>query len=390
MEDQENRGLNEAAFECLDEAMFLSSLITDKERQQGRVKDWDNVYPTSREETERMEQLLQEAETVVDDPRDSDYAERYDALSEVVEWSKSRHRSWHWQLIAGALLGAGIFYYFKNSQQEDIERAKAEAAMVEKWDSTEVGLNIKEVSAKYYESHYDDRMKSAKDFKKFELSQQQFYLENCLKIAKSYQSQADTASTPERKQSYLEQKEKSEKNAEKYKAMYDSVSAMSFAEVKAYAKTKMNQNVEREQGSGRRLRNFMIYLLILIPLYIISGYPRGYTLTRHRRMSGCLTSFRKVGFAIASFFFGTGLLMNLLPDDVVKYRYSDGHTETHTEANAGNFIILFLKFGLIIIGAFIFCFVSAFIMTIETAFGLVRNFDWKGRPQPSSGSKQEK
>jgi len=389
MDNQENQ-VNEAAFECLDEAMFLSSLISDKERKQGRVKDWDNVYPTTREETERMEQLLQEAESVVENPRDPDYADRYEALSDVVEWSKSRHRSWHWQLIAGALLGAGIFYYFKNNQQDDIERAKANAAMVEKWDSTEVGLDIKQMSGEYYHSHYEDRLASARNYKMYELSLYKGYAESSQKNVKEAQAKADTASTQERKEAYLKQKEQSEKAMARWQAKYDSIAAMNFAQIKAYARDNLNRRVESEQGFGNGLRNFMIYLLILIPLYIISGYPRGYTMTRHRRMSGCLTSFRKIGFAIASFFFGTGLMMNLLPDDVVRYHYSDGHTETRTEANSGNFIILFLKFGLIIIGAFIFCFVSAFIMTIETFFGLMRNFDWKGKPQPSSGSKIEK
>jgi len=389
MENRENLQ-NEAAFECLDEAMFLSSLISDKERKQGRVNDWDNVYPTTREETERMEQLLDEAESVVDDPRDSDYAERYDALREVVEWSKKRHRSWQWQLIAGALLGAAIFYYFKNDQQDSINRAKANAAAVEKWDSTEVGLDIQQVSGDYYQSHYDDRINSAKNFKMYEMSVAKSYADNSRKSAAESQAKADTASTQEKKEVYLKNKENSERSVAKYQALYDSISAMNFSEIKSYAQNKLTEKVDREQGFGNRLRNFMIYLLILIPLYIISGYPRGYTITRHRRMSGCLTSFRKIGFSIATFFFGTGLMMNLLPDDVVKYRYSDGHSETHTESNAGNFIVLFLKFGLMIIGAFIFCFVSAFIMTIETIFGLIRNFDWKGKPQPSSGSKIER
>ena len=118
--------------------------------------------------------------------------------------------------------------------------------------------------------------------------------------------------------------------------------------------------------------------MILIPLYIITGYPHGYSITKHRRRSGCMNIFRKVGFGIASFCFGAGLAMSLLPDDIVKTTYSDGHTETHTEGNAANLIILAMKFGLMIVGAFIFCFVASVIMTIETFYGLLENFNWKG------------
>jgi hypothetical protein len=31
-----------------------------------------------------------------------------------------------------------------------------------------------------------------------------------------------------------------------------------------------------------------------------------------------------------------------------------------------------------IVGAFIFCFVASVIMTIETFYGLLENFNWKG------------
>ena len=92
--NDEERMLNEDALDLLDEAMFTSSLISDKERKKGKVDDWDNVFPTTREDTERMEQLLDKAEEVVEDPTEQAYAERLNDLREVVDWSKKRHRSW--------------------------------------------------------------------------------------------------------------------------------------------------------------------------------------------------------------------------------------------------------------------------------------------------------
>lgn len=44
---------------------------------------WDNVYPTTREETDRMEQLLDEAERVADAPNEDDYSQRLHDLREV-------------------------------------------------------------------------------------------------------------------------------------------------------------------------------------------------------------------------------------------------------------------------------------------------------------------
>jgi hypothetical protein len=70
--------------------------------------------------------------------------------------------------------------------------------------------------------------------------------------------------------------------------------------------------------------------------------------------------------------------MSLLPDYKVKTTYSDGSTSTHTESDPGNIIIIVLKIGLMIVGAFIFCFVSSVIMTVETAYGIFENFNWSG------------
>ena len=186
---------------------------------------------------------------------------------------------------------------------------------------------------------------------------------------------ADTASTEERKENYLKMKANYEKTFAENKVLLDSVAGLNYEQLKDYALSEVNRWATREEEHGKTLHNFMIYLFILIPLYIISGYPRGYTLTRHRRMSGCLNKFASIGFAIASFFFGTGLAMSLLPDRVVKYQYAY-HTETRKETDTGNIVIIGLKFLLMIIGAFIFAFVASFIMTIETVLGLKRNFDW--------------
>jgi hypothetical protein len=151
---------------------------------------------------------------------------------------------------------------------------------------------------------------------------------------------------------------------------------MQFDEIKAMAIQDFTKRVEWKQDDANSNRNYMIYLFVLIPLYIIASYPRGYTITRHRTRQGCITAFKKVGFGVASFCFGAGIAMALLPDYVVKTTYSSGRTETSTESNPLNIAVLAMKFGLMIVGAIIFIFVSALIMTLETIFGLYSNFDW--------------
>ena len=71
----------------------------------------------------------------------------------------------------------------------------------------------------------------------------------------------------------------------------------------------------------------------------------------------------------------------------VEYHYTSGRVETRNEGNPANIAILGIKFGLMIAGVLIFCFVSVLIMTIETISGLKRNFNWaamlnKGKKAP--------
>ena len=386
----EEKMLNEDALNYLDEAMFTSSLISDKERKNGRVEDIDDIYPRTRKEALHMDDMLNRAEQVVEDRSNEDYAERYSMLREIVDWSLKRHSTWMWSLIAGALLGAGIFYYFKKDQEDDILRAKVEREQVEQWKTVKVAqTDYKKCPDEHANNAYSLRLTSADKYKMYKLVNYKMWATSSEKTAADYKQRADTATTKDRKEKYLENQKYYEENAVKYRAAYDSINVMEFEQIHEVAKKDLAEEVEREESHGNTLRNYMIYLLILIPLYIITGYPHGYTITRHRRRAGCMNIFRKVGFGLASFCFGAGLAMSLLPDYKVKTTYTDGSTSTHTESDPGNIIIIVMKIGLMIVGAFIFCFVASVIMTIETAYGLFENFNWKGWYVKLTASKQK-
>ena len=381
--------VNGEALDYLDEAMFTSSLISKKDRKKGQT-DWDNVYPRTKAETEKMAELLDKASQVVEDPNDETYSERYNELQEIVEWSKARHRTWVWSLIGGALLGAGIFYYYHNDSKEDIAQAKAAQEQVEQWTEEAVTPTKWEACPdKHADNAYNLRLTSAQKYKTYKLIDLKQRAESNVKNAEVFDQKADTAKLQEDKEKYLRNAASYRELEARNRAEYDSINAMDFAQVHEMAKTDQARHVESEISSSNTLRNYMIYLLILIPLYIITGYPHGYTITRHTRRTGCLNIFRKVGFAIASFCFGAGLAMNLLPDYKVKTTYSDGSTSTHTEGNSLNIAIIAMKIGLMIVGAFIFCFVSSMVMTVETLSGLYNNFNWSGWVRKLMPKKQE-
>ena len=376
MDEQQQK--NYDAWGYLDQALFTSSHVKAKDIKMGST-DWDNVYPTSPEEIDRMEDLIQQAQASADDPNDEQFNERIRDLKEVVHYSRKRHRTWKLALIAGSILGACIFWYFSNQDQESAQNRQKDVKIVELWQKADTTIAYQKMDTVLWERNlnYNERLNGANAYKAYYLTDYNQRAESSRLNSAKYKQQADTASTDERKKAYLTSSEKEQEDYEKYKKRFEEFAAKDFKAVKELALKDTQGAVDSMKSSSNTKRAWMIYLIILIPLYIISGYPRGYILSRHRRQASLMRGLQKWGFRLAAFFFGVGLAMQLLPDDIVKYRYSNGYTETRREVNPANFIYIVMKIGLMVVGVFIFCFISVFIMTFETVTGLIRNFNWQ-------------
>ena len=90
---------NEKAYEFLDAAMCTSSNITaiDEKNQTVNI---DDVYPCSEAECDEMDRLLDRAQGEVKDKNDQYFKERYDELRDIVKWSRKKHWTFKWSLIA--------------------------------------------------------------------------------------------------------------------------------------------------------------------------------------------------------------------------------------------------------------------------------------------------
>ena len=384
MEEQKNL----AAWECLDQALFTSSHVKAKDMEKGST-DWDNVYPVSKEETDKMEALVDEAVRKADDPSDSFFRERVADLREIISYSYSKHRTWKWSLIFGSIIAACIFWYFSNQDKESAQKYAKDVALVENWKKTDTTITYDKLDASSELSYqlYERRVQSANAYKLMKLHDLKRNAESYREGMKTAKHSADTAKLDKNIESYKKRMAECEEKMEKYQDEFDEVADMDFDEIQKMALKDTQGLVDDINDSASTKTGWMIYLIILIPLYIISGYPRGYVISAHRRQHGFMRTLQKIGFAVASFFFGSGLLMSLLPDSIVEYHYTSGRVETRNEGNPANIVILGIKFGLMIAGVLIFCFVSVLIMTIETISGLKRNFNWaamlnKGKKAP--------
>ena len=384
MDEQKNL----AALECLDQALFTSSHVKAKDMEKGST-DWDNVYPVSKEETDKMKALVDEAVRKADDPSDSFFRERVSDLREIISYSYSKHRTWKWSLIFGSIIAACIFWYFGNQDKEDAQKYAKDVTLVENWKKADTTITYDKLNASSELSYqlYERRVQSANVYKLMKLHDLKRNAESYREGMKTAKHSADTAKLDKNIESYKKRMAECEEKMEKYQDEFDEVADMNFDEIQKMALKDTQGLVDDINDSASTKTGWMIYLIILIPLYIISGYPRGYVISAHRRQHGFMRTLQKIGFAVASFFFGSGLLMSLLPDSIVEYHYTSGRVETRNEGNPVNIVILGIKFGLMIAGVLIFCFVSVLIMTIETISGLMRNFNWaamlnKGKKAP--------
>ena len=384
MDEQKNL----AAWECLDQALFTSSHVKAKDMEKGST-DWDNVYPVSKEETDKMKDLVDEAVRKADDPSDSFFRERVSDLREIISYSYSKHRTWKWSLIFGSIIAACIFWYFGNQDKEDAQKYAKDVTLVENWKKADTTITYDKLDASSELSYqlYERRVQSANAYKLMKLHDLKRNAESYREGMKTAKHNADTAKLDKNIESYKKRMAECEEKMEKYQDEFDEVADMDFDEIQKMALKDTQGLVDDINDSASTKTGWMIYLIILIPLYIISGYPRGYMISAHRRQHGFMRTLQKIGFAVASFFFGSGLLMSLLPDSIVEYHYTSGRVETRNEGNPANIAILGIKFGLMIAGVLIFCFVSVLIMTIETISGLKRNFNWaamlnKGKKVP--------
>lgn len=384
MDEQKNL----AAWECLDQALFTSSHVKAKDMEKGST-DWDNVYPVSKEETDKMKALVDEAVRKADDPSDSFFRERVSDLREIISYSYSKHRTWKWSLIFGSIIAACIFWYFGNQDKEDAQKYAKDVTLVENWKKADTTITYDKLNASSELSYqlYERRIQSANAYKLMKLHDLKRNAESYREGMKTAKHSADTAKLDKNIESYKKRMAECEEKMEKYQDEFDEVADMNFDEIQKMALKDTQGLVDDINDSASTKTGWMIYLIILIPLYIISGYPRGYVISAHRRQHGFMRTLQKIGFAVASFFFGSGLLMSLLPDSIVEYHYTSGRVETRNEGNPVNIVILGIKFGLMIAGVLIFCFVSVLIMTIETISGLKRNFNWaamlnKGKKAP--------
>ena len=362
---------NEKAYEFLDAAMCTSSHITAVDENNQTV-NIDDVYPCSEAECDEMDRLLDRAQGEVKDKNDKYFKERYDELKDIVTWSRKKHWTFKWSLIAGCILSIFIMFYISGEVSRDRNKIEAKVNTIKNWAKQDTTIAMADLDLDSLA--YD--LKRANSHKAYRLASLSSGYYEAVEYMGRYAAQLDTLQDREKKKYAKEQLKYYEEKAEKYLKEYEDVNKMKFKAYRKYA-LKMYKG---ELRAARRLDRFVwlicIYVLLLTPFYIYSSHQYGYYITRYRAENARLDKFQKIGFAFASFLLGASLALEFFPDTKVKTYYSDGSTSTHTEGNAMNYIIIAIKLALLAAAACVFSFVSIYIMSHVTITSIKRNHDW--------------
>ena len=362
---------NEKAYEFLDAAMCTSSNITaiDENNQTVNI---DDVYPCSEAECDEMDRLLDRAQAEVKDKNDQYFKERYDELRDIVKWSRKKHWTFKWSLIAGCILSIFIMFYISAEVAGDRRKIENKVNTIKNWEKQDTTIAMEDL--KLDSVPYD--LKRANIHKAYTLAGLKSGYENSLEEVASYKAKLDTVQNREQKKYLKERLKYHEERAESFLKQYEDVNDMKFKKYRKYAVKSLKDELRAARWLDRIVWLICIYVLLLTPFYIYSSHQYGYYITRYRAESARLDKLQKIGFAFASFLLGAGLAMELLPDTKVKTYYSDGSTSTHTEGNAMNYIIIAIKLALVAAAACVFSFVSIFIMSYVTITAFKRNNDW--------------
>ena len=340
----------------------------------GTKSDIDDVYPESAEETARMRELVDKADKAIIDESDTYIKCCLIDLEDILDWSGRRHWTIMWPVIIGVILTVIFLSWRVDKKQEDVEDRQAVVAAVENWEEADTVLVWESTPdqgdagfelAKY--GHQGPVM-----YKYLTLCDKKISYTRYMKSSEEYAAKADTARSKETRRSLEKQSKEYASAAEDYRKEFDEINAMGFKKIQKMALDEYGSWLKSSKADKRAVRAWNIFFILLIPVYIFSQRPYGYTITRTRAESSTLKGISKWTYAVSAMLAGSALSIPYI-DTIIKYR--DGRVERTSDAGT-NAPVVALKVALYIAAFALVCIVSCLLMLYMTIQGLRRNYNW--------------
>ena len=333
----------------------------------------DNLYPETMAETKQMDELLDEAEQVARDPEDPEYKRIIHEMRGIVCWSKRRHFNISWFLILGSIVSIGFMKYFNYRENEDRQYTEQNYRAAKAWDLDNDTIPLEKAFGMELYSH--DRYKSPNCYRAAKMTECAYGIKNVQAEVNDWTykyNQATTDAERARCQKFLDMKKEQVKKYEAEREEYRNKSAKELQK-EALKYTKGRFKSERKE----QYKSLFCYLffILLIPTYVIANYSYGFKITRHREESRILKKIHEWLMMIGVSLVGAGWILKLLPDQLeTVFNPATGRMGTRLTPDPTNFVMIFIKVGLILLGLIIMAVSSSLLMMYSILVGFRRNY----------------
>ena len=370
---QEQASANAKAYEYMVEAMAVSANFMDTTIDDEGVQ-LDDVYPTSLDETQRMDALLDQSEQAVVDPSDEEYNKMITALRGIVGWSFKKHFNFSWGIILGTLITVFAVIYVAGEASSGKAKAKADMVYIDKWDAKTDTITLEAAMDSLKNGVKVDRPIY---YKARKLQYANERIEAYQNDLATNQAHLDTATTRDNRSYYKEKVKAFQEKLKREQDRQKEISKWSLKDAKKDAYKDAKAFYRAASTWSLIAWIFALVFILLIPLYIFANYSYGYMLTKYREESELLNKIKQFGYSAFFGLLGASLAMKFLPETIVTTYYSNGSTSTRRESNPADMFIAMVKIALIIAAFVVLAVVSTGIMIYSTIVGLKRNHDWK-------------
>ena len=364
---------NNEAYELLWEATCVSSHVNDVDKAAGTT-DEENVYPTSAEEVDKMEELVDKAAQALKEP-DQAFSQRVGELRDIIEWSRKRHWQFNWRIIVGAIVSAFLLPMFLGADQNHVREMQNNVAKVNKWEPVELvhfesmeellASNIKGCDSKYEYDSPTNWYNSSLHFIAWHYTESTKDIEEC-------EAQLKDPEMEWRYESIKEHLPNAKKRKEEAVERFEKIKDLDYEGVKKAALKEAEARVAGAEFADAFVNFIVICFVLMIPLYVFATRPYGYMMSRHRRESKVMGKLEKIALWLSGGMLAAEAGIGYV--DIVK-EWSDGST-TREDDGSGP-VRLVIKVALIAGAVILYCTVSSILMIYATITGLIRNYDWK-------------
>lgn len=361
---------NKKAYSKMLEAVRVA--LTNNEQTSDQDID---PYPVTAEATQEMDQLLDEAEKEVKDPEEAFYQKILKELRGIVGWSAHKHFHFSWPVIVGALItivGAVWFYYHNSNSYLS---ARGEYNCVKAWstDPDAPGIDVDKVSDGRITPSWGGYSSPA-DYKDFWLSIYRDKYDKAKETYEKYTAKLEKATKRKEKEDAKYWINSAEEKMDKYGPLVSELSSADTKGVKKFALKQTKANMRKERPMYAFAVFLLLYSILIFPLYIISSYGYGYTISRFRWQDKLLNDIRSMVSEFAADLTGEANAIKYFPDKKVIYHYSDGSTKVKREADERNTGRRMGAAIIYIIAILAVTLTSMFIMAYSTFVGFKRNY----------------